>query len=362
MNRFFPCALCLIMLTAASAAGASGGFVVDGDGTETGLKIGGRLQLRYTATASPETPGDAGAYGFSFRRLRVYFDYHIGDLHVITKLGSPDIDGLTLVEAYATKPLGDNWTISGGQIRLAFNREMWVSSKRQLAVDRTSIANNINTGRSDKVHAVEFKYQAEPVRVFFTLGEGMDSDGKNFNGPGSEWSVTIRGEVLLLGDNFKQFKQYTAPRGTKPGLLLGAAAHVQHTPDAGERFAWTADLGYQASGFNAMIMGGGHTAEDRNAAGEPESLFGVAGHIGIYATDNVEPFARYEWGTASSGPDLSVATVGVNWYIAGHALKMTVDAGVAFGGVGPAFNRNSDGLLESIDTRYLLRGQVQFLF
>lgn len=341
---------------------ASGGFTVAGDDAETGLDIGGRLQFRYTATASPETPSDDGAFGFSFRRLRIYFDYHLGDLHLVAKIGSPNINGMKLIEAFATKRFGDDWTISGGQIRLAFNREMWVSSKRQLAVDRTSIANNINAGGSDKIHGVEFKYQAEPVRVFFTLGEGVDSDGKTFNGPGSEWSVTIRGEILLVGDNFKQFKQYTAPRGTKPGLLLGGAVHVQHTPDAGERFAWTADLGYQASGFNAMIMGGGHTAEDRNASGEPESLYGVAGHVGIYATEDIEPFARYEWGTASDGPDLNVATMGVNWYIAGQALKMTVDAGVAFEGVGPAFNRNSDGLLESTATRYVLRGQMQFLF
>lgn len=336
--------------------------MVAGDDAETGLKFSGRLQFRYTATASPETPDDDGSYGFSFRRIRIEGDYRIGDLHAIVKLGSPDIDGVSLVEAFVTKKFGEDWTISGGQIRLAFNREMWVSSKRQLAVDRTSIANNINAGRSDKIHGVEFMYRSEPVRVFFTLGEGVDSDGKTFNGPGSQWSVTVRGEILLLGDNFKQFKQYTAPRGTKPGLLLGAAAHVQHTPDAGERFAWTADLGYQASGFNAMIMGGGHTAEDRNASGEPESLFGVAGHAGFYVTDDVEPFARYEWGTASDGPDLNVATLGVNWYIAGQALKMTVDAGVAFDGVGPAFNRNSDGLLESTGTRYLLRGQVQVLF
>lgn len=336
------------------------------------LKIGLQAQFRYTYTVAPDAPDPANdaTLGFSFRRLRPSFDFRAydGELRLYAQGDAPNAGNMRILELFAEHKLDDDWTIKGGQIRVAFNREMWVSSKKQQAVDRTSIANNINPGREDKIHAVELKYQAEPCRLFFTLGEGMDSAWKSYNGPGSQWSVTVRGEILLLGDNFKQFDQFTAPGGTNRGLLLGAAVHVQQTPNAGDRFAWTADLSYQDSGFNALLMGGGHVAEDRDsgASPEPESLYGVAGHIGFYVCDDVEPFVRYEWGTASDAthPDLNVVTAGVNWYIIGQALRFVADASWARDGVGPAFDRSSDGLLATPtgDNRFIFRAQMQFLF
>ncbi|MBZ0172545.1 MAG: hypothetical protein K8E66_09220, partial [Phycisphaerales bacterium] len=247
------------------------------------LDIGALMQFRYTASVAPDSPDpiDDPAIGFSFRRLRTWVDFEAfdGDLRLFIQGDAGSGGNSRIDEAFGGHKIDDNWSVRWGLIRVAFNREMWVSSKRQIAVDRGSLANNLNPGRSDKIHGVELAYEAEPWRFFFTAGEGLDSRWTSFNQAGkSQWSLTLRGETLLVGDNFKQFKQYTAPSGTARGLMLGAAAHVQHTPMGGDRFAWTADLNYQDSGFNAMIMGGGHVAEDRNtlAVGEPESLFGVA--------------------------------------------------------------------------------------
>jgi hypothetical protein len=329
--------------------------------------------FRYTASAAPDAPDpdDDVSQGFHFRRLRPLFDFEAFDGKLGVSIQTEARGEATeLLDIYAFHAPDENWRLRLGQFRLNFNRETSVSATRQLLADRGSISNNINPGSSARVQGFEARYTRGRDRAYVTVHEGLWSGGKGtpFNDETSEWGATVRYERLLIGDDFGQFKQFTAPPETPRGLMLGVGGHAQHLADLGSRYAWTADLSYQDDGFNASVMYTGHTAEDRNEgmSPEPESLHGVAAVAGLYVTDELEPFARYEWGTTSDEghPDLNLVTAGFNWYLAGHALKFTTDFTVAFDGVGPAFNRSSDGLLATPDgdERYIFRAQVQVLF
>lgn len=333
--------------------------------------IGALMQFRYIATASPDAaaPDDEETLGFSFRRLRPKFTFDAADGRVRGVFTAESRDGDSgLLDMYAEFGITEELRLRVGRFALGVNREQSVSASKQIAVDRSSLGNQINTNEGDRVKGVELRFTREPDRLTVVLHEGTGVADSAYNSRIAEWGVSLRYERLLIGESFKPFAQHTAPRGTSRGLLLGLGGHAQSLQDRGDRFAFVADLSYQDSGFSAMVMGLGRVAEDRNtmAVGEPESAWGVVSQAGLYVTEDIEPFVRHEFGTTSDAdtPDLHLLTVGANYYIVGQLLKVTADASVAFDGVAPAFDRTRDGLLltpEGAD-RWVLRLQVQMIF
>lgn len=355
------------------AAGAGEPGAIPREPADSGLVITPRLLLqhRYTVSVAPDAPdpADDPAIGFDFRRLRPRLDFKAYDGKLVGVLQGETKGGENrLIDAGIDYNPNSSLRLRIGRFTPAFFREAIVSSGSQQAVDRTSIGNTINPNTNDRVEGGELRFTRGATRVYLTLSEGVGLPISSYNDRQSDWGATARVEVLLLGDSFSPFNEYTAPRGTPRGLLLGAAGHVQHLRGKGDRAAWTGDLSYQDSGFNAMLMVAGHVAEDRNnlPSPEPESLVGVAGHIAWYVTDTVEPFVRYEWATTSDSthPDLNLVTIGANWYVAGQALKFSVDLSLAFDGVGPAFDRPGDGLIVTPgdETRFVFRAQAQLMF
>ena len=341
------------------------------------VSVGLQIHYRYTVSVAPDAPDptDDPSIGFGFRRLRPSFEFETfdGKFSVMAK-GEGSNDQLELIDIIATVSPNDNWRFRFGRFVLSFARESMVSSKRQLAADRGSLTNNVLPGDGMRVNGFETRYSDGPCRLYFTLSEGTGTTITSYNDRRPEWGVTLRGERLLIGESFRPFRRFSAPRETPVGLLAGLAGHVQHLGDdgmgagQGTRWAATADLGYQHDGFSAAVAGMMRGAEDRNerSSVEPENLYGFTAQTGLYVSEAVELFARYEWGTTSdeTHPDLHHATAGWNWYIAGEALKFTTDFSVAFDGVGPAFDRSSDGLLRTPegDNRYVFRSQIIMVF
>lgn len=348
----------------------SGLVLADGPGYSVDINL--QIQLRYTMSVAPDAPEpvDDPEYGFAFRRLRPKFTFETddGSLKAVVQWEGRDRAGLRLLDAIIEHRLSDEWRFRFGQFTPSFDREAMVSSKRLLLVERSTSASTLNPNATDRVQALELRYAAGKDRVYFTFSEGFSQANTAYNDPTAEWGGTVRYERLLIGDSFSPMKQFTAPRDTPRGLMLGVAGHVQGLQNAGDRAAWTADLSFQDNGFNALLKATGHVAEDRNTrvSPEPESAYGVLGQMGVYATETIEPFIRYEWATTSdeTHPDLSALAVGFNWYILGQALKLSTDFTVTLEGVGPAFDRGRDGLLLSPigAERYVFRTQIQMLF
>jgi hypothetical protein len=342
--------------------GRPGAYTVD---------IGAVLQFRYTVSAAPSAsdPDDDAAYGFAFRRLRPRFMLSSEDGRIRLFLQAEAADGSAdLLDGWVAFEPAEGWQLRLGRIHVGFGRDQEVFTFRMLAAEQSAIANTVNPDEGARIQGAELQFTGEPHRIKVILAEGFGVADAGFNDPVADWSITSRYNLLLIGDSFKQFDVHTAPRGTPRGLMLGLAGHAQHLKQRGDRVAFAADLSYQENGFNWMLAFEGRIGEDKNRdpLNEPESAYGIVTHAGYYVTDRIEPFARYEWGTTSDGdhPDLNIITVGANYYVLGQAFKLTADLSVALDGVGPAFDRPGDGLIQTPEgaDRWYFRAQVQMMF
>lgn len=334
------------------------------------ISIGASLQFRYTGSWAPAAPDTDPELGFQFRRLRPVLRGSGVDgklkFGIQTEAnGNGDVD---LLDAWVSFQITDELRFRTGRFNLQYDRELITSSSYLPMVERSVLSNTLNVDAANRVEGVEFRYEQEIQRLTVTFGEGLGVTGTAFNDSRSDWGITGRYERLLIGDDFKQQTQITAPRGTPRSLMLGFAAHQQHLHGLGERFSATTDLTYKHDGFNATLALGAQVSEDRNGPvfREPEHDWGMTLGSGYYITERVEPFARLELGTTSGPmhPDLAIFTTGFNWYILGQALKFSTDFSVAFNGIGPAFDRAADGFIETPDGdhRYVWRAQIQMLF
>jgi hypothetical protein len=124
--------------------------------------------------------------------------------------------------------------------------------------------------------------------------------------------------------------------------MLGVAGHVEGGDENSSTFtrgeyrssSWTADLSIEGNGWNALLAAAGAYADFRDSlvgddANDDYGLLAQGGFI-IGDTD-WEPFVRYAGlftdDDRSPGDDdvFSSITLGVNYYMFGHASKFTFD-------------------------------------
>src|SRR5690606_17756650 len=149
---------------------------------------------------------------------------------------------------------------------------------------------------------------------------------------------------------------------------------------------YTVDASAEFGGFNLFgAIVGQSFAGDDDGAGLPGGLedadqFGVVVQGGAFVIpDKLELFARYEWidfdgvfyrnssgGTAGgtgdlAEDDLSIITLGGNYYFQKHAAKFTLDLQYALDPV-PATNTATGLIASDDDDQIAIRGQFQFTF
>jgi hypothetical protein len=153
--------------------------------------------------------------------------------------------------------------------------------------------------------------------------------------------------------------------------LVGGAIHYENLDASGmatdiDRVTWTVDASFELSGANLFAYVVGNHLDNDGAMPDMDQ-FGIVGQGGYYLTEDWEAFARYEWGDSdtASEEDLSIITVGANYYIAGHALKWTTDVGFALDGVGATWASSGAGWREDAsgeDGQVVVRSQIQLVF
>jgi hypothetical protein len=307
------------------------------------LKIGGQIQVRYAASFQDSSPdGEDERYGFEVRRAKLKLKGHAVDpswKYVLNMAFDHDDGGaqgdIDLEDAIIIKDFGGGWELWAGQFKLNFLREELVSSTSQLAVDRSYVNELYN---QDRHQGVQFFYTGDQFRVTGAFSDGFGSKNRPAYATDTDWALTARVEWLAMG-SWSQFKDFTSPRGSETGLMVGAAVHWQDNkydqPLIGktERYTWTIDGSLEGDGWNLFAyVVGNHLDPD---VGSSMDQLGIVVQGGYYFTDDWEGFARYEWSDldTTGTDDVSILTMGVNRYFAKHALKWTTDFGYAFDSV-----------------------------
>jgi hypothetical protein len=365
------------------------------------LRFKGQIQVRWALNnangQSPSAPNTL--YGFEIRRAKIKFDGHVVDptwKYVLNLAADHDdkkfdsgVGGalfsaqgdVFLEDAIIKKNFENGLELWFGQFKMPFLQEELVSSTKQQAVERSLVNEEFNQDRAKGIMAV---YTTDQLKIQGAFHDGFKSlntpfsfvpvtTGSLVTGLSSSIGLTGRVDWLAKG-NWKQFGDMTSPRGSENGLKVGGAVHweqdkyTEFVAGVGTRtsfFGWTIDGMWESDGWNVLAyIVGRHVRPD---AGTNLDQYGIVVQGGYYLTDEWEGFARYEWGDNDVGgaPDLSVLTVGANYYINKHNLKWTTDIGFGLNEVVSTWSAGgadwrSDAAGET--GQVVFRSQFQLLF
>ena len=384
-------------------------FIASEDGNFT-FKPWIHLQIRDSTNFrhDPGTTGDDIENGFELRRARLGFDgnfftkdltYFInwatnrqnGTLTVTGGAGgtvTSPVGGLpVLEEAWMKYRLHDTpWFIHVGQMHDPLDHENIIGSKYR--APEASLQGDIFGNTDTFTQAATFGYYDASLPVRFEAGvtDGIRAANTGFvdyplGGVAYDGGVAGRIEYKITG-NWKDYDQLTA-YNDKTDLLVvgsgydysygGAYYTLSHTVDLqygspNGLFAYLCYFGRYTnhqrgipltSTVSASFNGG---ASDTGAdTYEPSAL----AEIGYMVTPKLEPFARYEYmylqGTpAGSQNNVQEISIGANYYIYGHNVKLTGQAMYLPHGI-PIGDDGSDVEASNGKAELVFISQLQFL-
>lgn len=330
-------------------AGHDGKFFIAAPDGSFRLNVGGNIQLRYVVNSreDPGTDEDGLETGFTLRRVEVFFSGHVADPRIgyfVQFATSRDTDAVDLQDLILSYQLDEHWTLWGGRDKAPVMREEVISSKLQLAVDR-SLVNYLFS--PEYVEGVALGYTNQALRFSVMFNDGANSGsvggaGNDFHNDMADYAISARGEWKLAGD-WKQTSDFAAWSGEPTSSVIGGAIHyeVGETGDAGaseaadETLIWTVDASLECEGLSLYGAAVGRHVDYDPMIGMDRDDYGFMGQLGyMVVPDKLEPFARFEWimadDDAGAEDELRLATVGVNYYFRGHNTKLTLDVIYAF--------------------------------
>lgn len=318
--------------------------------------------------------------GFQTRRTKLEVGGKIiSDAWGYKVVGAFERDGgaFVLEDAFGSYKLNDSWTLMWGQFKLPFMREESLSSKYQLAADRSVMNEVFNQDRSQGIQA---GFQSETLRFAGAFSDGFNTDNTDFtSGMEADFAGTARLEWKWAGD-WKQFGDFTNFRGGKYGFggMAGGAVHWQSGGETGgtadmDMFSATADVGVEGDGWNAFAAVVYRNIEP--AGGSDLTDWGAMAQGGIFVSPQTELFGRFDMifpdSDRAGDDEFSTLTLGLNHYFApeSHAAKFTVDlqyfmdtptdslmpSGSTGRGIGLLTDDTDDG-------QWAVRAQMQILF
>ncbi|RMH24961.1 MAG: hypothetical protein D6693_09470 [Planctomycetota bacterium] len=335
------------LLQAGGTAGHDGKFFLASPDGAFRLNVGGQIQFRYVLNFRDDGGNvpignlrDDFESGFQTRRTKLTFDGTVyNDMFfkiqgIFNRAGG----GFALEDAYVGYDYGNGFKAIVGQFKSPFSREQLVSSKRQLAVDRSFVDGLFNAGR---VQGIMVTYSEDTWRTMLSFNDGERTANTDFitnnqgvggvRGGEGDWGFSGRFEYLG-GGSWDQFKDFSSARGSE-GLawMLGAALEYQDgaadliLDNGGSLFSYTFDASLEGDGWNAFgAFIGRHVDNEFTDAGSADQ-YGFVVQGGIFVTEDIEPFVRWDTLLPDTGSAFNTITFGANWYIHGHAAKFTLD-------------------------------------
>ena len=400
---------------AAATAGWNKGFFLASPDGNFKMNIGGQLQTRWAynwmstrdmnnntinGTGAAQSFNNQGvsktAYGFEVRRAKLEFSGHVVDpswQYAVTlayqqffgsntnsaqanfpggggvNQGDGTAGGVGLENAYIKKDFGNGFSVQMGQFKSPFLKEYLVSSKYQLAAERSLVSTLFTTGWTQ---GVQLNWNNDNLRWMVSYNDGgnnanlgsisgTDVNAADNTGVGfAQWAFTGRVEFMVSG-NWAQFDDFSSMRGEASGLLIGGGINwqrggqqgdTQQVPSngnsEGEFFSWTIDATWDLGGaslYGAWVMNTSYSLPNNQ---DDINSYGIVVQGGYFITDAVELFGRWEWmcianndsqnvtgtnvtaNTANNASVNNIGTVGANWYLAGKNVKLTTDFGISW--------------------------------
>jgi phosphate-selective porin O/P len=343
------------------------------------ITLGGQLQFRYQAnfrdSAGLATADNDTTIGFVMRRSKIFGKAKVtDDITAHFQFAFDRKSGTAALEtAEISWKLGDGFKLRMGQFKSPLLREELVSSKRQLASERSAVNETFN---QDFSQGVEIDYTKDKWRGAVMVSDGFGTDNTAFNSATeADFAVTGRVEFLLGEASFKQFKQFTSFRGATRGAMIGVAGHWQTRGDTNpslvntvDQTTVTADFSFVGSGWNVYAAGIWRN-RDVSAVTSADD-FGVIVQGGVFITDDDEIFGRYDGffpDDYAGATDFNSVTFGWNHYFSpeSHAAKFTVDCTYHLDVVTGSGIKTSDGhnlLADTNDGQFGIIAQMQLVF
>lgn len=341
------------------------------------VDVHGYTQFRYIYTSADDAAGsdDDAAVGFQAARTRLSVSGNIisEDWGYFVQFGWGPEGQTELLDAYGTYRMENGWNVMFGQFKLPFLREELVSSKYQLAWDRSPTNSEFNQGRSQ---GIQFGFEGDQMRFMGAFSDGfMTANTDYISGAEADFAVTARGEFKWAGD-WRQFRDFTSFPNSDFAGMAGVAAHYQtggETAGTVELDAWaiTADVSVEGNGWNVFAAAVYRNIEPD--ASDDVTDFAALVQGGIFVAPQMEIFGRFDMlfpdDDRAGDENFSTLTAGLNYYVVpeSHAAKLT--AGLIYfledpadSDLAPVGNTLIPMLGSSSDGQWSIVGQFQLVF
>lgn len=378
---------------AGGTAGHDGSFFLSDAAGNNRLEIGGYTQFRYTFNNRDTTGLDEDfTNGFDMVRTALEFGGNVANpnlgYYIRGYFDTESGGGFSLADAYGTYTFDSGLTVVWGQFLVPLTRERMVDERYQLAADR-SVTNLVFT--PEYTQGVALTYAADNFKVTGAVDDGAGTaNTAYYSAAEADWGLTGRVEFKWSGD-WAQFDDFTSWRGTEGYAgMVGGSVHWETHGDTGntttfggsapadfDLLAYSADISVEGDGWNMFGSFIGRSWDPAGASSVDD--FGAVIQGGVFVTDNLEAFARWDAIFADTNPpgadDLHTLTFGGNYYFfpGSHVAKFTADVqwsledqagagATAFGFSTPDHTTGTLPVAASSSDQWMIRLQMQLVF
>jgi len=338
-------------------AGYDDGFFIRSQDGNYSVHINGGAQVRFNwnSTKSGALGTPANRWGFENTRTRLVFSGNVIDPTWTYRIqaqwsdsvgdttggpaviGAPNATGFHLQDAWIQKDMGNGLSLKVGQFKAPFAREYMVDEFNQLAVERSLLSTGWQHGR---MQGIQMGYAADAIRFAGYFGDGVGgmlsrgSQNTNWTMTPTRYSMGGRFE-FKSGGTWDQFDDMSSHRGEEFAMLFGVATFYQSNYANSPSHTWemTADATIDGGGWN--LMAAFYIGQLKPGGGASSTTpWGFTAQGGYFLTDDLEAFARWEYGKKGmtgagqvAATNLNGFTLGANWFF-GDNMKFTGDFGL----------------------------------
>lgn len=361
----------LLQATGFTAGYTGSAFVIQSEDGNFVLRPGFQWQLRHISSFQDTDDGWESDSGFELRRVKFQVDGNVisKKLTYFLLWTSGVNDGnLRLEHAWVKYALSPQWSVRAGQIGHPLFHEQNVSSRRQLAVDR-SLANSAITGTNEaQTQALTLIYTDGPLSAEFGVTDGFISANTNFQDtPNGEWGGFARVDYVVTGER-KQYADFTAMGNQQDLLVIGGGLDVTGQDDNSNTTVYRHTIDVQFENAAGLSLYAAYLGSYVDAHEDGDAYnWGLVAQAGYMIDQRWEIFGRYgltmlDTPVTSGGESEDTFhefTTGVNYYFRGHSAKLTIDA--TYLPDGSPSNQSGIGILSGLGEQIVIRSQFQLL-